>query len=334
MIPPRFEFADMKGLIGGFAFRPPQAPRAIGWSEIANLPALRETGGFVWLHFNLTDVRACEWIAHGGVLPAEAAQFLLASDSRIRLDPLGDDLVGVLGDLHFDFDLDPEDLGMIRFYASPDLVVSGRRHALKAVERLRQQVASGAGISSPISLLARLLEHLAETFEALIQEITDQVDSLEDRILSGRHDVEASDLGRSRRLMARLRRHLNAERHELADLLTQLPLWVVDGDVADLRRASGRLESFGQDLELLNERGRLMQEDISDRRADAANRNLYLLSIVTAIFLPMSLVAGLFGINVGGMPWLQDNTGFLVVLLIMGATALIAILLLRWRRLF
>jgi len=56
--------------------------------------------------------------------------------------------------------------------------------------------------------------------------------------------------------------------------------------------------------------------------------------VVTAIFLPMSLVAGLFGINVGGMPWLQDNAGFLIVLLIMGATALLAILLLRWRRLF
>src|SRR5215475_5057416 len=103
MIPPRFEFADMKGLIGGFAFHPPQPPRPIGWNEIADLSSLRGAGGFVWLHFNLTDVRTCEWIAHGGVVPAEAAHFLLAIDNRIRLDPLGQGIAGVLGDLHFDF---------------------------------------------------------------------------------------------------------------------------------------------------------------------------------------------------------------------------------------
>jgi zinc transporter len=333
MIPSRFEFADTRGLIGGYAFLPPNPPQPIGWTEIGEL-APQEGEGFLWLHFNLTDVRACEWIARNGVVPAEAAHFLLGSDSRIRLDPLGDAIVGVLGDLHYDFDLDPEALGLVRFYARPNLVISGRRHALKAVERLRQQVASGASINSPIGLLARLLDHLAATFEGLIHDITDQVDGLEDRILSGRLDVESAEIGRVRRLMARLRRHLNAERHELADILTQLPLWCTESDAADLHRASGRLDSFGQDLELLNERGRLLQEEISDRRAEATNRNLYVLSIVTAIFLPMTLITGLFGINVGGMPWLEDHEGFLIVTLVTVATALLAILILRWRKLF
>ncbi len=333
MIQPRFVFADSRGLIGGFVFPPSGPPQAIGWPEIAELsPHL--AGGFVWLHFNLTDVRACEWIAHSGVLPAEAAQFLLGSDSRIRLDSIGESITGVLGDLHFDFDLDPEALGLVRFHARPDLVVSGRRHALKAVERLRQQVNGGARIDSPIALIARLLDHLATNFEGLVHDITDQIDGLEDRVLSGRTDIESAEIGRVRRLMARLRRHLNAERHELADILTELPAWCSEEDAGHLQRASGRLDSFGQDLELLNERGRLLQEEISDRRAEAVNRNLYVLSIVTAIFLPMTLVTGLFGINVGGMPWLQDHEGFLIVLLVTAATALLAILILRWRKLF
>jgi len=199
---------------------------------------------------------------------------------------------------------------------------------------LRQQVNGGARINSPIALIARLLDHLAANFEGLVHDITDQIDTLEDRILSGRTDIESAEIGRVRRLMARLRRHLNAERHELADILTELPDWCSEEDTGYLQRVSGRLDSFGQDLELLNERGRLLQEEISDRRAEAVNRNLYVLSIVTAIFLPMTLVTGLFGINVGGMPWLEDHEGFLIVLLVTVATALLAILILRWRKLF
>ena len=329
----RFEFRDTKGLIGGYLFREPDGPKPIGWPELGDLSAHLDNG-FVWLHFNLIDVRACEWIARSGILPPNAAQFLLGNDSRIRIDTMGEAIAGVLGDLHFDFDLDPEDLGLVRFYARPDLVISGRRHALKAVERLRQQVIGGARIKSPIALLARLLDHLAATFEGLVHDMTDQIDSLEDRILSGRTDIESAEIGRARRLMARLRRHLNAERHELADILTELPAWCSDDDAEDLEHARSRLDSFGQDLELLNERGRLLQEEISDRRSEATNRNLYVLSIVTAIFLPMTLITGLFGINVGGMPWIENHEGFLIVTLVTLATAMLAMLILRWRKLF
>jgi zinc transporter len=329
----RFELPDTRGLIGGFVFRPNAAPAPIGWAEMAHLSEIRR-GGFVWLHFNLTDVRARDWIVQSGAMPPRAAAFLLAAGSRISLDRLGPDIVGVLGDLHHDFELDPESMGLFHFYAGADLVVSGRRHPLRAVDRLRREILGGAGVASPIALLTHLLDHLAGAFEDLIEELADQVDGIEDRILSGRFEGQSGDLGQARRLMSRLRRHLNAERHELAAMMTQLPDWCSESDATELRRAIGRLDSFGQDLDLLYERGRLLQEEISNRRGEATNRNLYVLSIVTAVFLPMTLVTGLFGINVGGMPWLQDQGGFWIVLLVTLGTAVATFLLLYWRRLF
>src|SRR5262249_36246816 len=91
---------------------------------------------------------------------------------------------------------------------------------------------------------------------------------------------------------------------------------------------------FGQDLDLLYERGRLLQEEIASRLGEQTNRNLYVLSIVTTIFLPMTLIVGLFGINVGGMPWLQDYLGFWWVVLGMFAAALVTFLFRLWSRVF
>jgi len=98
--------------------------------------------------------------------------------------------------------------------------------------------------------------------------------------------------------------------------------------------AVGRLDSFGRDLDLLYERGRFLQEEIASRLGEATNRNLYVLSIVTTIFLPMTLIVGLFGINVGGMPWLSSQEGFWWVVLGMLVTAVVTFLVLHWRRLF
>src|SRR5215469_13119690 len=111
----RFELPDTHGLISGVVFRPEERPLAVGWPEILQLREVAD-GGIAWLHFNLTDIRACDWISHSGSLPEEAAQSLLASDTRIRLDRVGQGITGVLGDLHHDFDLDPEGLGLVRFY--------------------------------------------------------------------------------------------------------------------------------------------------------------------------------------------------------------------------
>jgi zinc transporter len=333
MVATRVELPDDRGLITGFALCLDQPPARLGWPELGHLAEVAK-GKLVWLHFNLMDVRAREWIGKSGVLPADAASFLLAGDRRIRLDRLGDAIIGVLGDLHHDFDLDPESLGLIRIYADAGILVTGRRHPLMAVDRLRRETLAGIYLSSPVALLAHLLSHLAESFESIITGLGDQVDDIEDRILAGRFQREGAGLGNTRRLMSRLRRHLNAERHELTDILTQLPPWCTAADSADLRRAVGRLDAFGQDLDLLYERGRSLQEEIASRLGEATNRNLYVLSIVTTIFLPMTLITGLFGINVGGMPWLENHLGFWWVVFGMFATAILTFLILHWRRLF
>lgn len=333
MVATRVELPDDRGLITGFAFCLDEPPVKLGWPEVLRLPEAAH-GKLVWLHFNLMDVRAREWIAKSGFLPERAAGFLLGTDGRIRLDRLEDGIVGVLGDLHHDFDLDPESLGLIRFYAVDGVLVTGRRHPLMAVDRLRREAIAGVNLSSPVSLLAHLLSHLAESFETIISSLGDKVDDIEDRILAGRFHTESARLAEARRLMSRLRRHLNAERHELTDILTQLPAWCTEADEANLRRAVGRLEAFGQDLDLLYERGRFLQEEIASRLGEGTNRNLYVLSIVTTIFLPMTLITGLFGINVGGMPWLEDHLGFWWVVFGMFATAVVTFLILHWRRLF
>src|SRR4051794_15480055 len=122
MVATRIELPDDRGLIAGFIFRPGEPAVRIGWPEMAQMAERRPRDGLVWLHFNLTDVRACDWLNHGGVLSEAAAGFLLRADSRIRLERLGSGIVGALADLHHDFDLDPESVGVIRFVADAGLL--------------------------------------------------------------------------------------------------------------------------------------------------------------------------------------------------------------------
>ncbi len=109
---------------------------------------------------------------------------------------------------------------------------------------------------------------------------------------------------------------------------------VGEADAADLRRAIERLERIGLDLESVQERARLLQEEITSRTGEATNHNLYIVSLLTAIFLPITLITGIFRMNVGGLRWVEEDGGFLWVLVIMILTAATSLLLLHWRRFF
>ena len=115
-------------------------------------------------------------------------------------------------------------------------------------------------------------------------------------------------------------------------LTVHLETWCHEEDLALLRRALGRLETLAQDLELVQVRARLVQEELVTRLSETTNHNLLFLSIVTSLLLPVTLISGIFGMNVGGLPFTQGPSGFWWAMFLMAAT-LVASVVLRWRKL-
>lgn len=282
-----------------------------------------------WLHFNLSDSRAREWLKSRSKLPEEARDLLLNADPRIRLDVLPGGITAVLGDLFHDFDDDPERLGTMRLYLDRRVLLSGRTHPLKAVDVLRRELLRSDETLTTISLFQLLIERLADSLALVVAKLNDQVDSAEDRILGGKHAGQGTPLGNLRRLVARLRRLVVANRAALTALPAQV-VGLYDADARqDLRAAIERLEAVGQDLDLVQERARLLQEEIAARVGEATNRNLFVLSIATTTLLPITLITGIFGMNLGGLPLGDHPHGFAFVMAGIAAAVLLALWLLR-----
>jgi zinc transporter len=329
-----FEIADTGGMICGFRLRADAPPEDVHWNVDAAPHIFPEAGDdTLWLHFNLVDSRAERWIAGNPRIPEEAREILLDPEPRIRLEPLAGGLAGALGDLHHDFEADPDGFGTLKLYIGEKLVISGRRHPLQSSDRLRHELRGGERVASPLQWLSHLVLHMGETFGHAVGDISETVDEIEDRILAGRVVREGKELGQVRRLLARLRRQVGANRQALIHARARLPGWC-EADVAQLRLAIERLDAVAQDLELVQERARLLQEEIAGLLGEATNRNLYLLSIVTTVMLPINLITGMFGMNFDDVPGLHMPGAFWITMLAMGGVAVMTLLILHWRKLF
>ncbi len=78
------------------------------------------------------------------------------------------------------------------------------------------------------------------------------------------------------------------------------------------------------DLAGLVERIKLLQEEIATRMDEQSNRTLFTLTLVTVLALPINIVAGFFGMNVGGIPFSENHHGFWLLVLIVASFTVLA----------
>ena len=147
----------------------------------------------------------------------------------------------------------------------------------------------------------------------IVRDTITRVDKIEDDLLAGRLDSKRSNLGQLRRVLVRLQRLMAPEPAALFRLLQRPPAWIADDDLQDLRQSSEEFSAVLTDMASLQERIKLLQEEIAAMINERNSKSLYTLTVFTVVALPINLIAGLFGMNVAGIPLAEHPHGFWMV---------------------
>ena len=333
--------SDEAGLICGYLFNAsgPQSVSAVDSAQAATWlvasPDRHDTTGsdYMWLHFNLSHVRAETWLTQHAGLSDTFFEALHEGLYSTRIERSEDSLIAVINDVHFDFSFEPSDISTLWINVGPHLVITARTTPLRSVDALRASVKAGEAPRSSTELLEHLLRAQADVLVNIVRGVTTRIDDIEDALLAGRLDHKRARLGLLRRLLVRLQRLLAPEPAALFRLLQRPPSWMAEPDVQELRGSTEEFSLVLRDMQTLQERIKLLQEEIAANINEDNNRSLFVLTVVTVLALPINILAGLFGMNVGGVPLAQDPQGFwIVVAIIVTFTAVAAWVAFRKKR--
>lgn len=280
--------------------------------------------GLLWLHFNLADIRACQWLTASPLhIPPIARSLVLSRDEFQQLHTMDDCVYGVISDLVHSFDAPTEQIGYLRFAMTENLLISGRHQALSAVDATRRVLESGIRISTAAALLETIVDHVADSMQRISYKLGEDLDAIEEKILTESGDDRRKELGRVRRTCLRLHRQLSGLRqvfHRLDDEAAEKLKPSVRLHAAKLAQ---RLDELDHEIVEMRERSRLLQEELQLQIGEQSNQSLNLLSVLTAFLLPPTLVTGIFGMNTKGLPLTDDDNGFFIAmgLLFLSVTA-------------
>ncbi len=279
--------------------------------EIAD--ALEDPNLSIWLHLNLTNSQVQRWLEKTPLVPKRVVEMINEGEnlSRLeRIEKLDDCLLMVMNDFQQEFgSIESESsLGTLWAIVTPRLMISLRKNPLKTTDKLRYDLRSGLlNPLSAIDLFHELLDLRAEQLRTLLVLLSENMDDLEEKLLKGREFPEHENLGRIRIQCSRLRRHFSPELIALHRLIKRLPYWFDDENKSRLNDDLDLLSHLVQEINSLYDRAKVLQDEQAAHVAEFNAKNLQVLSVMTVIFLPMTLITGIMGMNMEDLPGLKGS---------------------------
>ena len=314
------------GLLSAYLLDGKGAGREVSWDGIRSW---QPSSGTLWIHLDRSDPESSRWLMEDSGLDALTCEALLAEETRPRTVAGGDGLIVILRGVNLHPEADPEDMVSIRMWVEPNRVISLRTRRLMAVQDVRDMLAQNTGPRDAPGLLVRIASRLVDRMGPVIEELDEHVDDLEEEVLTAQSYELRTKLSALRRQAIALRRYIAPQREAMARLQTEQATWLTALDRSRLREVADRITRYVEDLDSARERASVTQEELGGRLAEQMNKTMYVLSIVAAVFLPLGLLTGLLGINVGGIPGVESPWAFAIVCLILVGIALVQIVVFR-----
>ena len=246
----------------------------------------------VWMHLDYSSPHAYEWIKTTPLLPDGVRDSLQGDSSRPKLVKANGGMLLTLRCINATEGQRPDQMVALRFYISDRIIVSTRRRRVPAVEEIMQDLAKKMGPLNTADWLVDLCEHITEQAGDFIDELQEKIARLEEHLLSER-SMDRVDLADIRRQLIVSRRYLAPQRDLFSRLANEKVGWLEDLD-SSIARTS------------------LLADEMNARLTEAMTRRTYIMSIMAMVFLPATFLTGLFGVNLGGIPGGQSETGFLM----------------------
>jgi zinc transporter len=306
--------------------------RPIGWEEAQGWQP-RAPGEVLWLHLCRTEPGVREWLEGELGIPKPTAELLTGNANRPRAFRDGQVLVATLRGINFNPEAQPEDMVSMQLWCDGKRLVTLRRFPLQTPRDTLAEIDSGRGPVDAGALVTSLTEHLVTRMNASIVDMNEELDRLED-LDPDEEDVDAMlvKIASIRRNCLGLQRHMGPQHVALEAISHDAPHWFENHDRREIRETIALLRRFLDDIDISKESAVVIMDELRARSLAAAERTNYLLTIVAAIFLPLTFVTGLLGINVGGMPGVDDDRAFWIVCIMCAAILLVMLALFRrWK---
>ena len=288
--------------------------------------------GTLWLHFDYSHAETIEWIRRAKQLDIFSKEFLLTEDTRPRVASINNGLLLALRGVNLNPQAEPEDMVGVRLWADESMIITTVRRTLLSIADITAALQSGSGPQNSSEFIVDLARRLISRMGPTLENIEDMLADLEEQTLGTGDATIRRQLSTIRRQSIVLRRYLSPQRDAMYRFYEEKVSWLREMDRMHSREVTDHLLRYIENLDSIRERATVIHEELVNNLSEQLNNRMYLLSMITTIFLPLGFLTGLFGINLGGIPGSDNSFAFSIFVGMLLIIALVLLLLFKRKR--
>ncbi len=280
--------------------------------RILQLTRSDNSGVTTWIDLNLSESEDVAWMNRQD-LPAHLLEHLRRQVDFSRREFIDDGLLICFQNHQERSSIRKQPAPSMRLWIEKDRVITLRSDVSADCDALFEAARANSDSWSPYQIVSFLLRNNLTRLEAFISELVGRVGDLEDQFVDDEDEFANEALSRVGREMMRTRRHLIEQRDLLKFVLIDDSLTINELERRALGSAQDHVQSYLAGLDDCRERLLLLQNQVDARRGDRFNLNAQRMTVLATVFLPLSFLTGLLGMNVAGIPDEHSPYGFAVV---------------------
>lgn len=285
-----------------------------------------------WVHLNAQNPETSKWLENElSYLDPFVVSALMAEETRPRITEIGEGTIVILRGVNLNKEENPEDMVSIRLWIDSHRIISVQKRALKAVSDIEDKIKNGKGPHNAGHFLTQLVTRLFERIEPIITDLDERTDNTEEKILEKADLSLRENIVDIRKKAILLRRYMAPQKDAIGQLRISEMEWLTSSHKRHLHENYDRVLRYVEDLDAIRERAQIVKDELANILSDRLNKNMYVLSVIAAIFLPLGFLTGLLGINIGGIPGADNEFAFWTFCAIL--TALVALQIIIFKKL-
>ncbi len=263
----------------------------------------------LWIHLDGQDPKTKDFLTDRLGLTDIVASALTAIETRPRCDAIGSGALINLRGRSLEDEPEADELVSLRIWTQRGCIVSVGRYTIRALPLLKQAMLDGH-VRDPGDFVAMLADAITDDLDPEVADLGDRLDDCEVMLDTRNAFQLRRSVATARSEAIEYRRFVAPQRIALERLAALEFDWLEADDRLQLNEAADRFARMAEELESIRERAGLMSEQITDLRAELIDIRSLWLSIAALIFLPLTFLTGLLGMNVKGIPYAEEPWAF------------------------
>lgn len=294
-----------------------------------------ENNGLAWVHLDGNSKTVNKWLqSEVSYLDHLIISALTAEETRPRVMEFETGLLIILRGINLNKNSEPEDMVSVRVWVDAERIITIQRRKMKSLFDLRDQVEEGKIIKNSAEFVYNLLYQTLFVTSPFLYALGNKVDDLEEKIMTTHDVIFREEVLQIRTKLTTFKRYLAPQREAIAKLRICEQPWISGWAKRHFQENLDQITMLIEEVEETRDRAQILHDEIFHGLSEKMNKSMYVLSLVTSVFIPLTFFTSIFSVNIGGLPGLENNFAFWSMTIAMFLMAVAQVLIFKKKKLF